>query len=82
MSRPNLRPLLPLSPSRIKLNNKQVGRYLLGFYAFMMVLVMIMEFAAAMAIFTYIGKLENVNADAKGVGIRTFSARRRLARHK
>ena len=54
----------------IKLNNKQIGRYLLGFYAFMMVLVMIMEFAAAIAIFAYVGKLESVNPDAKGVRLR------------
>ena len=51
----------------VKLNNKQVGRYLLGFYAFMMVLVMIMEFAAAMTIFVFMGKLEGVNPKATGV---------------
>jgi hypothetical protein len=62
-------PLSAVVSSSVKLNNKQVGRYLLGFYAFMMVLVMIMEFAAAMAIFTYLGKLENVNPDAKGVSV-------------
>ena len=62
----------------VKLNNKQIGRYLLGFYAFMMVLVMIMEFAAALSIFVFMGKLEGVNPKATGVRRR---ARAHVRRH-
>jgi hypothetical protein len=42
----------------VKFNYKLGGRYLLGFYAFFMVLVMLMEFAAAISIFTFAGKLD------------------------
>jgi hypothetical protein len=43
----------------VKFNYKLGGRYLLGFYAFFMVLVMLMEFAAAISIFTFVGKLDD-----------------------
>ncbi len=42
----------------VRFNYKLGGRYLLGFYAFFMVLVMLMEFAAAISIFTFVGKLD------------------------
>jgi hypothetical protein len=51
----------------VRFNNKQTGRYLLGAYAFFMVLVMIMEFAAAMSIFTFVGKLDAVSPGASSV---------------
>ena len=44
----------------IKYNNKVGGRYLLGCYAGLMVLVMIMEFAASIAIFSFVGVLDHV----------------------
>ncbi len=39
------------------------GRYLLGFYAFFMILVMIMEFSASLALFTFAGRLDNSGVD-------------------
>ena len=44
----------------VKYNNKVFGRYLLGCYAALMVLVMIMEFAASITIFSFIGHLDSV----------------------
>lgn len=43
----------------VRFNYKIGGRYLLGFYAFFMVLVMLMEFAAAISLFTFVGKLDD-----------------------
>ena len=46
----------------VRFNYKLGGRYALGFYAFFMVLVMLMEFIAAVSIFTWAGKLDQFSA--------------------
>jgi hypothetical protein len=43
----------------VRFNYKLGGRYALGFYAFFMVLVMLMEFFASIAIFTWVGALDD-----------------------
>lgn len=42
----------------LKFNYKVGGRYVLGTYAALMVLVMLMEFGAAISLFTFVGKLD------------------------
>lgn len=55
----------------VAFNSKSVGRYILGFYACMMVLVMIMEFSASLAVLAFVGKLDNtvVNSDVLNVSV-------------
>ena len=43
----------------VRFNYKLGGRYALGFYAFFMVLIMLMEFIASIAIFTWVGVLDS-----------------------
>ena len=43
----------------VRFNYKLGGRYALGFYAFFMVLVMLMELIAALSIFTWVGLLDD-----------------------
>jgi hypothetical protein len=59
----------------VKYNNKVFGRYMLGCYAGLMVLVMIMEFAASITIFSYIGHLDSV-APTEALNVRAVLPRR------
>jgi hypothetical protein len=43
----------------VRFNYKVGGRYALGFYAFFMVIVMLMELIAALSIFTWVGLLDD-----------------------
>ncbi len=51
-------------------NAKAGGRYLLGFYAFFMILVMIMEFSASLAVFAFLGKLDNTVVPTNTLNVR------------
>jgi hypothetical protein len=46
----------------VRFNYKVGGRYALGFYAFFMVIVMLMELIAALSIFTWVGLLDDYSA--------------------
>ncbi len=43
----------------VRFNYKVSGRYVLGFYGFFTVLIMLMEFSAAIALFTFVGTLDD-----------------------
>lgn len=54
----------------VKFNSKVGGRYILGFYALFMVIVMIMEFSAAVALFVFVGKFDIPGSSYKDEAIK------------
>ena len=61
-------------------NAKAGGRYLLGCYAFFMILVMIMEFSASLAVFAFLGKLDNTVVPTETLGVRGVGGRHSVRR--